>query len=90
MTFALPRTERCPMREDAAGCAARRRHPRPGGIGRTGVPGRATPETIVQRYSTLALADVYAVVTYYLRHRSEVEEYLCASGTEGGGSLVAD
>ena len=36
----------------------------------------ATPETIVQRYSTLALADVYAVVTYYLRHRSEVEEYL--------------
>jgi uncharacterized protein (DUF433 family) len=37
----------------------------------------ATPETIVQRYSTLALADVYAVIAYYLRHRSEVEEYLC-------------
>jgi uncharacterized protein (DUF433 family) len=36
----------------------------------------ATPETIVQRYSTLALPDVYAVITYYLRHRSEVEEYL--------------
>jgi uncharacterized protein (DUF433 family) len=36
----------------------------------------ATPETIVQRYSTLALPDVYAVVTYYLRHRSEVEAYL--------------
>jgi hypothetical protein len=30
----------------------------------------------VQRYSTLALADVYAVITYYLRHRSEVEAYL--------------
>ncbi len=36
----------------------------------------ATPETIVQRYSTLTLPDVYAVIAYYLRHRSEVEEYL--------------
>ena len=36
----------------------------------------ATPETIVQRYSALALPDVYAVITYYLRHRSEVEAYL--------------
>ena len=36
----------------------------------------ATPETIVQRYSTLALSDVYAVIAYYLRHRSEVEDYL--------------
>jgi len=36
----------------------------------------ATPETIVQRYSTLALADVYAVIGYYLRHRNEIEGYL--------------
>ena len=36
----------------------------------------ATPETIVQRYSTLALPDVYAVIAYYLRHRSEIEGYL--------------
>ena len=36
----------------------------------------ATPETIVQRYSTLALPDVYAVIAYYLRHRNEVEAYL--------------
>lgn len=36
----------------------------------------ATPETIVQRYSTLALSDVYAVIAYYLRHRDEVETYL--------------
>jgi uncharacterized protein (DUF433 family) len=36
----------------------------------------ATPETIVQRYPTLALADVYAVVAYYLRHRIELEDYL--------------
>jgi uncharacterized protein (DUF433 family) len=36
----------------------------------------ATPETIVQRYDTLALADVYSVIAYYLRHPSEIEEYL--------------
>lgn len=36
----------------------------------------APPETILQRYATLTLPDVYAVVAYYLRHRSEVEAYL--------------
>jgi uncharacterized protein (DUF433 family) len=36
----------------------------------------ATPETIVQRYSTLALGDVYAVIGYYLRHQDEVNAYL--------------
>lgn len=36
----------------------------------------ATPETIVQRYSTLALPDVYAAIAYYLRHRIEIEDYL--------------
>lgn len=36
----------------------------------------ATPETIVQRYETLTLPDVYAVVAYYLRHRAEVDAYL--------------
>ena len=36
----------------------------------------ATPETIVQRYSILALPDVYAFLAYYLRHTREVEEYL--------------
>ncbi len=36
----------------------------------------ATPEEIAQDYSSVPLADVYAVITYYLRHRSEVEEYL--------------
>lgn len=36
----------------------------------------ATPETIVQRYSTLALTDVYAVIAYYLRHHSDIEAYL--------------
>ncbi len=36
----------------------------------------ATPETIVQRYPTTTLADVYAVIAYYLRHRGEIEGYL--------------
>lgn len=36
----------------------------------------ATPETIVQRYDTLALSDVYSVIGYYLRHTQLVEEYL--------------
>jgi hypothetical protein len=36
----------------------------------------ATPEAIVQRYPTVTLADIYAVIAYYLRHRQEVEAYL--------------
>jgi uncharacterized protein (DUF433 family) len=36
----------------------------------------ADPESIVHGYPTLDLADVYAVITYYLRHRQEVHEYL--------------
>lgn len=36
----------------------------------------ATPETIVQRYATLTLTDVYGVIAYYLRHRSDIEQYL--------------
>lgn len=36
----------------------------------------ATPEAIVQRYPTTTLADIYAVIAYYLRHRALVERYL--------------
>jgi len=36
----------------------------------------ATPETIVQRYPSTTLADIYAVVAYYLRNRGVVERYL--------------
>jgi uncharacterized protein (DUF433 family) len=36
----------------------------------------ATPEEIVQRYSTLSLVDAYSVITYYLRNRIEVDTYL--------------
>ena len=42
----------------------------------------ACPEDIVQGYSTLELADVYAVIAYYLRHRPEVDEYLQARRAE--------
>ena len=36
----------------------------------------ATAEEIVYQYPSLHLADVYAVISYYLRRRSEVETYL--------------
>lgn len=36
----------------------------------------ATAEEIAQQYPSLRLADVYAVVGYYLRHQSEVTVYL--------------
>ena len=36
----------------------------------------ATPEAIVQRFPTLRLADVYAVMAYCMRHRDEVDAYL--------------
>jgi uncharacterized protein (DUF433 family) len=54
-------------------------------VGRTRVPldtvvgeyeDGATPDEIVQSFSSLDLADVYAVIGYYLRHRDEVEAYL--------------
>jgi uncharacterized protein (DUF433 family) len=35
-----------------------------------------TPETIVDKFSSLDLADVYAVIGYYLRHRPAVDGYL--------------
>ncbi len=36
----------------------------------------ATAEEIAQQYSSLNLADVYAVIGYYLRRQTEVKEYL--------------
>jgi uncharacterized protein (DUF433 family) len=36
----------------------------------------ATPETIVQRYPTLLLPDVYSVIAHYLRNSTEIEAYL--------------
>lgn len=75
MTFPV-KTEASPLREDAAGALR---------VADSRVllelviwafQDGATPEAIVQRYSTLTLPDVYAVIAYYFRHREEIEEYL--------------
>lgn len=36
----------------------------------------ATAEEIVQRFPVIHLADIYAVISYYLHHRAEVDAYL--------------
>ena len=41
-----------------------------------------TPEDMVRAYDTLALADAYAVIAYYLRHRDEVRAYLKRRGEQ--------
>ncbi len=75
MAFTV-QTEAPPLREDATGALR---------VGNSRVllelvvrafQDGATPGTIVQRYSTLALPDVYAVLAYFLRHPNEVEEHL--------------
>jgi uncharacterized protein (DUF433 family) len=75
MSIGFP-AQAIPIREDASGALR---------VGETRVllelvvdafDDGATPETIVQRYETLDLADVYAVLGYYLRHREEVADYL--------------
>lgn len=35
-----------------------------------------TPDDLVRAYDSLDLADVHAVIAYYLRHRDEVRAYL--------------
>lgn len=79
MSFAA-RPEAPPLHEDAAGALR---------VGQSRVlleivirafEDGAAPETIVQQYPALALADVYAVIAYYLRHVDEVDKYL--SGRE--------
>lgn len=35
-----------------------------------------SPEAIHENYESVSLADVYAIFSFYLRHRAEVEEYL--------------
>jgi uncharacterized protein (DUF433 family) len=42
----------------------------------------ATAETIAQQYPSLALADVYAVIGYYLRHQAAVDAYLAEQQQE--------
>ncbi len=42
----------------------------------------ATPEEIVQSYTTLTVRDVYAVITYYLDHRDAVDAYMVRRAEE--------
>lgn len=35
-----------------------------------------SPETIVSAFETLDLTDVYTVIGYYVRHRTEIDAYL--------------
>jgi uncharacterized protein (DUF433 family) len=42
----------------------------------------AKPEEIVERFPSVALADVYAVIAYYLRNRDEVDNYLAARAAQ--------
>jgi uncharacterized protein (DUF433 family) len=43
----------------------------------------ATAEQIALDYPALELADVYAVIQYYLRHREQVDEYLAERRAAG-------
>lgn len=82
MTFTV-KTEPPPLREEPSGAIR---------IGQTRVllelvieafQDGATPEMIVQSYDTLNLPDVYAVIAYYLKHPSEVDEYISKRNHEG-------
>lgn len=42
-----------------------------------------SPEQIVKNFEVLDLADVYAVISYYLHHRTEVEEYMARNQLKG-------
>lgn len=44
----------------------------------------ATAEEIVFQYPTLELADVYSVISYYLRNTPEVEAFLQQQAAEAG------
>jgi uncharacterized protein (DUF433 family) len=69
-------TERVPIRTDANGVI------RVGGTRVTldtlvaAFDAGATAEEIVQQYPSVALADVYSVIAYYLRHQPEIQAYL--------------
>jgi len=42
----------------------------------------ATPEQIAQDFDVLSIESVYAVINYYLHHRSEVDAYLAKAEQE--------
>lgn len=42
-----------------------------------------TPEEIGEGFPTVSLADIYAVIAYYLRYRDEVDAYLAEQEAAG-------
>lgn len=62
---------------------ARRRHPGDVGDDRRVFDRGDTPEEIHEQYPTVALGDVYAVLTYFVRHRELVQSYLDERGRLG-------
>jgi uncharacterized protein (DUF433 family) len=50
----------------------------------------ATAEEIAQQYDSVALADVYSVIGYYLRHQSEVRAYLAERQKQAAQSRQED
>ena len=42
----------------------------------------SSPETILEEFEALNLAQVYGAITYYLAHQSEIDEYLEQSEEE--------
>jgi uncharacterized protein (DUF433 family) len=42
-----------------------------------------TPEQIQEQYDILSLSDIYAVITFYLRHKDSVEEYITQQREKG-------
>jgi hypothetical protein len=66
----------CESRQLCEWCLACRRNSGDARYSGDRLQGGATAEEILYQYPSLNLADVYAVIAYYLQHRSEVEAYL--------------
>lgn len=83
MTIATPIVEQVPLRLDETGTLR---------VGDTRVlidlvvsahNAGETPQDIVDSFNTLHLADVHAVISYYLRHRDEVDAYIAEREARG-------
>ncbi len=48
----------------------------------------STAEQIAQDYSTLTLADIYAVISFYLKNQPQVDSYLAERRKEGLSTQV--
>jgi uncharacterized protein (DUF433 family) len=46
------------------------------------------PEDIQQSFPSISLADIYAVIAYYLRHRDEVEGYMARQAQRAAQAMV--